>query len=81
MGLFLKIVLADRIAIFVNTVYGDYMTFGGWYLVVATVLFAFQIYCDFYGYSIIAKGASKILGMELSENFNTPYLSTSISQF
>lgn len=45
-GFFLKIVLADRIAIFVDWVYGDYHTFGGWYLIVATALFAIQIYCD-----------------------------------
>ena len=55
-GFFLKIVLADRIAIFVDWVYGDYHTFGGWYLIVATALFAIQIYCDFAGYSIIAMG-------------------------
>ncbi len=80
-GFFLKIVLADRIAIFVDTVYGDYVTYGGWYLVVATVLFAFQIYCDFYGYSVIAMGAAEILGIHLMENFDAPYLSTSVAQF
>ena len=52
-GFFLKIVLADRIALFVDTVYADYTTFGGWYLIVATMLFAIQIYCDFYGYSVL----------------------------
>ena len=80
-GFFLKIVLADRIAIFVNTIYGDYMKFGGWFLIIATLLFAFQTYGDFYGYSVIAKGAAKILGIELSENFNAPYFSTSIASF
>lgn len=49
-GYFLKIVLADRIAIFVDTVYGDIAAFPGWYLIAATVLFAVQIYCDFGGY-------------------------------
>lgn len=60
-GFFLKIVLADRIAIFVDTVYGEYMTYSGWYLIIATMLFAVQIYCDFYGYSIIAMGQRKFL--------------------
>jgi len=80
-GFFLKIVIADRAAVFVNTVYADYVTYAGWYLVVATLLFAVQIYCDFYGYSVIAKGAAKILGIDLMENFEAPYLSTSVSKF
>lgn len=80
-GYFLKIVIADRIAIFVDTVYGDFVTFSGYYLIVATVLFGIQIYCDFYGYSTIAVGASHILGIELMENFHSPYLSASVSEF
>lgn len=80
-GFFLKIVLADRIAIFVDTVYGDYTTYTGWYLIIATVFFAFQIYCDFFGYSVIAMGAAQILGIRLMENFNAPYFSTSVAEF
>lgn len=80
-GYFLKIVLADRIATFVDTVYGDYMTYAGSYLIVATVLFGVQIYCDFAGYSTIAMGAAKILGIQLMENFDAPYLSTSVAEF
>ena len=80
-GFFLKIVLADRIAIFVDTVYGDYLSYPGVYLMVATILFAIQIYCDFSGYSVIAMGAAKILGIELMENFDAPYLSTSVAEF
>ena len=80
-GFFMKIVLADRIAIFVDTVYGDFSTYSGAYLVVATMLFAFQIYCDFAGYSMIAVGAAKILGITLMENFDSPYLSTSVAEF
>lgn len=80
-GFFLKIVLADRIAIFVDTVYGNYGTYQGWYIAVATILFAVQIYCDFAGYSIIAMGAAEILGIDLMENFNAPYLSTSVAAF
>lgn len=80
-GFFLKIVLADRIALFVDKVYGNYSTFGGGYLIVATMLFAVQIYCDFYGYSVIAMGAAEILGIRLMENFDAPYLSTSVTEF
>lgn len=80
-GFFLKIVVADRIAIFVDTVYGDYSNYGGWYLIVATVLFAVQIYCDFAGYSIIAMGSAKIMGINLMENFNAPYLAGKVSEF
>lgn len=80
-GYYLKLVLADRIAIFVDTVYGDYKTYPGMYLIVATMLFAVQIYCDFAGYSTIAMGTAKVLGVELMENFNAPYLSTSVAEF
>ncbi len=80
-GFFLKIVIADRVAIFVDTVYGDYNTYTGWYLIVATILFGVQIYCDFYGYSVIATGAAKILRIQLMENFDAPYLATSVSEF
>lgn len=80
-GFFLKLVIADRVAIFVDTVYGDYNTYAGWYLIVATILFAVQIYCDFYGYSSIATGASKVLRIQLMENFDAPYLASSVSDF
>lgn len=80
-GYFLKIVLADRIALFVDTVYADPQTYAGTYLIVATILFAVQIYCDFYGYSVIAMGAAKILGIQLMENFRSPYLSVSVAEF
>lgn len=80
-GYFLKIVVAERIATFVDKVYGDYYTYDGVYLVVATALFAVQIYCDFAGYSTIAMGAAKILGVQLMENFDAPYLSTSVAEF
>lgn len=80
-GYFLKLVLADRIALFVDTVYGDCNTYSGMYLVVATILFAVQIYCDFSGYSIIAMGVAKILGIQLMENFDAPYLAISVADF
>lgn len=80
-GYFLKVVLADRIAVFVDTVYGDFETYTGVYLIVATLLFAVQIYCDFSGYSVIAMGAAKMLGIQLMENFDAPYLSASVAEF
>ena len=80
-GYFLKIVLADRIAIFVDTIYGNYSVYPGVYLIIATVLFSIQIYCDFSGYSTIAMGAAKILGIDLMKNFDAPYLSTSVADF
>lgn len=80
-GFFLKIVIADRIALFVDIVYADYKVYAGWYLIVATLLFAIQIYCDFYGYSVIAQGTAKIIGIDLMENFDAPYISTSVAEF
>ena len=80
-GFFLKIVLADRIALVVDTVYNRPYDYEGWYFIVATVLFAVQIYCDFAGYSTIAVGAAEILGIELMDNFNSPYLAQSVSDF
>ena len=80
-GYFLKIVLADRIALFVDTVYGSYYGYSGCMLMLATVLFSIQIYCDFAGYSTIAVGTAKILGITLTDNFDAPYLSSSVSLF
>ena len=80
-GFFLKLVIADRIALFVDTVYGDYTTYAGCYLIIATILFAFQIYCDFAGYSTIAMGSAKFLGIQLMDNFNAPYLATSVADY
>lgn len=80
-GYFLKIVIADRIALFVNTVYDGYETYTGFYLIVATLLFAVQIYCDFCGYSTIALGAALILGIRLTDNFHSPYLSATVADF
>jgi len=80
-GFFLKLVIADRVSIFVDSVYGNYTKQDSYFLIVATVLFAFQIYCDFYGYSTIAVGAAHILGIELMENFRAPYLSVSVAEF
>lgn len=80
-GLFQKIVIADRVAIVVNTVYGDYTNYEGFQIAVATVLFAVQIYCDFAGYSNMAIGAAQVMGFKLMDNFNCPYFATSIKDF
>ncbi|MBR0149299.1 MAG: MBOAT family protein [Lachnospiraceae bacterium] len=80
-GYFLKVVMADNIAIVVDTVFSDAQTYKGFYVVLATVLFAFQIYGDFGGYSLIARGVAKMLGFELMENFNAPYMSRSVTEF
>lgn len=80
-GLFQKMVIADRVAILVDTVYDSYWMYGSIELVLATFLFAIQIYCDFASYSTIAIGAAKVMGFTLMENFNTPYFATSIQDF
>jgi len=80
-GLFKKIVIADRLAIIVNTVYADNQTDNGFLWLLATLLFAFQIYCDFSGYSDIAIGSARLLGIKLMDNFKMPYFSRSIREF
>jgi D-alanyl-lipoteichoic acid acyltransferase DltB (MBOAT superfamily) len=80
-GYFQKMVIADRAAILVDQVYNSYWSYGGIELILATVLFAVQIYCDFASYSQIAIGAAKIMGFELMENFNTPYFASSVQDF
>lgn len=80
-GFFLKVVIADRTAIFVDAVYNNANAYPGFYILVATVLFAIQIYCDFYGYSTIAKGTALTMGIKLMDNFNAPYFSKSIKEF
>lgn len=80
-GYFLKLVLADRIAIIVNVVYENPAAYSGFYIIVATVLFAFQILCDFNGYTTIARGSAQIMGFHLMENFNAPYFADNIADF
>lgn len=80
-GYFLKLVIADRVAMIVDTVYDDPQTYPGFYIIVATILFAIQIYCDFNGYTMIARGSAKIMGINLMENFSAPYLAQSVSEF
>jgi len=81
LGFFKKIVVADSLAVLVNAVYNDPEGYAGIPMIVATVFFAFQIYCDFSGYSDIAIGISRFLGFNLMTNFRTPYFSKSLTDF
>lgn len=80
-GFFKKLVVADRLALYVNDVFAAPQNFNGLQLTIATFFFAYQIYCDFSGYSDIALGSARVLGFKLMENFDAPYHSTSISEF
>ena len=80
-GFFLKLVVADRVSILVDTVYNNFEAFGSLERIVATMLFALQIYCDFSSYSTIAVGTAKVMGFSLTENFVAPYLSRSVKEF
>lgn len=80
-GFFKKIAIADQLSTTVDMVYGDPSAFSGLALITATVMFAVQIYCDFSGYSDIAIGASRVMGIDLMQNFRQPYWSQSIAEF
>lgn len=80
-GFFKKVVIADRLAIIVNTIYASPTEYTGLPLIISTIFFAFQIYCDFSGYSDIAIGSSQIMGISLMDNFKRPYFSSSVSEF
>jgi D-alanyl-lipoteichoic acid acyltransferase DltB (MBOAT superfamily) len=80
-GLFKKVAIADVLAAAVDRVYADPESFSGAAIVLATYAFAVQIYCDFSGYSDIAIGSSRILGIELMTNFDHPYSATSVGEF
>src|SRR5690606_4426997 len=76
-----KLVVADRLALIVNASYNNVENHNGTTLLISTIFFAFQIYCDFAGYSNIAIGASRIMGFDLMTNFNRPYFSVNITEF
>ncbi len=80
-GFFQKLFIADRLALYVDPIFNNLVDFNGTRLWVASYFFAFQIYCDFAGYTNIARGCAKVLGINLSINFQQPYFSTSISEF
>lgn len=80
-GFFKKMVVADNCALFVDQVWNDITSYNGSTLAVAAILFSFQIYCDFSGYSDIAIGTAKLFGIQLKRNFNVPYFSRDIAEF
>ncbi|MDB5103994.1 MAG: algI [Fibrobacteres bacterium] len=80
-GAFKKVVIADRLAAYVNEVYGHPKDFSGFTVLLATFFFAFQIYCDFSGYSDIAVGVARTMGFNLMSNFRQPYFARSIKDF
>ncbi len=80
-GMFKKVVIADRLALVVDPAYANVQAATGATLWLAVFFYAIQIYCDFSGYSDIAIGAGKVMGIRMMENFKTPYLSQSISEF
>ena len=80
-GLFKKVVIADSLAPLVDLIFADYQNYGGGTLFLGAIYFAFQIYCDFSGYSDIAIGTSKLFGFEIMSNFKFPYFSRNIGEF
>lgn len=80
-GLFTKVVIADRLAQIVNSVYNDVHSYSGVSLLIATFFFTYQIYLDFSGYSNIAIGVAKLFNIDLMENFRRPYFSKTITEF
>ena len=80
-GMFMKVVVADRVALYVDTVFSHYDNYSGLSCFVASLLYTTQIYADFAGYSLMAIGVGKTLGFELTENFRRPYLAYSITDF
>lgn len=80
-GMFLKVVLADRVGIYVDTVFGAYEKFSGVGCAIASVFYSIQIYADFAGYSLMAVGVGKVLGFDLINNFRRPYFAASVTEF
>ncbi len=80
-GYFMKMIIADRCAILVSAIYADPVKYAGTATLVASILYTFEIYCDFGGYSNIAIGCAKVLGFDLMKNFDAPYLSGNVQEF
>ena len=80
-GMFMKVVVADRVALYVDTVLPSYMNYTGLSCLVASLMYTIQIYADFAGYSFMAIGVGKVLGFELTENFRRPYFAISVTDF
>ena len=80
-GLFKKVVIADRLGLYVDAVYNDVHAFSGLPLLLATYAYAFQIYMDFSGYTDMALGSARLFNINLTQNFNSPYIATSVIDF
>ncbi|HLO43705.1 MAG TPA: MBOAT family O-acyltransferase [Leadbetterella sp.] len=80
-GMFKKVVIADNLSVFVDQVYGDLNRYQGLPLLIATLFYSIQIFCDFSGYSDIALGSARVMGFKLMKNFDRPYSAKSISEF
>ena len=80
-GFFQKMVIADRVAVFVNQIFNYYNYYSGLEIFIGMLFFAVQIYCDFAGYSNIALGAAQVMGFDLMQNFTQPYLARSVAEF
>ena len=80
-GMFIKLVIADRLGLYVDIVYANYIHYSGSSIFIASVFYTLQIYCDFAGYSLMAIGIARTLGFNLINNFKRPYLATSITDF
>lgn len=80
-GLFKKMVVADRLALFADQVYNNVHAYTGLSLIIGTYAYALQIYFDFAGYTDMARGTARLFGIELTENFNSPYLSVTVADF
>lgn len=80
-GMFMKVVVADRVALYADTVLPEYMHYTGMSCFVASIMYTIQIYADFAGYSLMAIGVGKVLGFELTENFRRPYFAVSVTDF
>jgi alginate O-acetyltransferase complex protein AlgI len=80
-GLFKKVVVADALGRYVDSIYNHWEVNTGFTLLFATYAFAFQIYCDFSGYTDIAQGAARVMGFRLMDNFNLPYFARSVTEF
>lgn len=80
-GFFMKLCVADRITVYVDTIYGNIEAHNGGSILLASILYTIQIYCDFAGYSFIAIGAARMLGLRLIDNFRRPYLAKNIKDF
>ena len=80
-GMFMKTVLADRVGIYVDTIFDNYQHLSGLSCIIGALLYSFQIYGDFAGYSFMAVGVGKLMGFDLINNFNRPYLACSITEF